>query len=356
MSQSANKTRAKTRGTLITVRSVKEASDGVIIEGVANDATVSDSYNTRFRWTDTCIERSRLGIVLFNHNKDLAIGRNIDMDRKNDGSLWVRDRIHPEAISPVGVSYAELARDGILNSISIRMDEDAGLEYGPDYDTITPNYMPEHSIVTLPSNTQSTFTSATRSMVDQLEATPEGQDVMRLWRLGFEPPTVRSAPQEEAVKTKTRDRRTTDPTRAAGPLSLDLLQQRLSKLISASKGDDYWSYTYLVAVYDDYCVWCEYNEGDYYRQGYTVDASGEVTLTGTEQEVLPQWMVVGGSDETDDVLRGLTRDVAEIKTLLTPSPPLSDITQTLRAAFEPQTPKPTDTDLARSLAERAFQS
>ena len=174
MSQPANKTRAKTRGALITVRSVKEASDGVIIEGIANDATVSDSYHTRFRWTDTCIERSRLGIVLFNHNKDLAIGRNIDMDRNKDGSLWVRDRIHPEAISPVGVSYAELARDGILNSISIRMDEDAGLEYGRDYDTITPNYMPEHSIVTLPSNTQSTFTSATRSMVALHQPTENG--------------------------------------------------------------------------------------------------------------------------------------------------------------------------------------
>jgi len=78
------------------------------------------------------------------------------------------------------------------------------------------------------------------------------------------------------------------------------------------KRDDYWAYAYLVAVYDDFCVWCEASEGDYYRQGYTVDAAGEVTLTGTEQEVLPTWTVVGGADDEgseDLVLRDPRRGV-----------------------------------------------
>jgi HK97 family phage prohead protease len=171
-----------------TIRAVEREGNGdLIVEGVANDATVTDSYNTRFVFTDACLERTGNPIVLFNHDPDAPIGRALSLSRTASGSLAIKARVEPEARTKMGLCVGDLVERGVLNGFSIRFDPDADYKPGREYDTITPNYLPEISVVTLPSNTASTFTPAVRSILEQLETTPEGQAIAAAYRLATAP-------------------------------------------------------------------------------------------------------------------------------------------------------------------------
>jgi HK97 family phage prohead protease len=177
-----------------TIRSAKRAEDGsLLISGIANDTTVTDSYNTRFVFTDHCLERTGLPIILFNHDPDAPIGRGVSLSRAKDGSLALQARIEPQAMTKMGLSIGELIEKNVLNGFSVRFDTDAEYKPGRDYDTIIPNYLPEISVVTLPSNTASKFSPIVRSLLDKLEETSEGAEIAATYRLT----RAEVAPKEE---------------------------------------------------------------------------------------------------------------------------------------------------------------
>src|SRR5690348_9715613 len=121
------------------IRSVEKTADGLVIEGIANDTNTTDSYNTRFRFTRECVERSKGGPVLFNHTTGAPCARAPSM-RETRRGLWVRDVIHPDARMPNGITVADAVESGLLNAFSIRFDENARVERGKQYDTIVPGY------------------------------------------------------------------------------------------------------------------------------------------------------------------------------------------------------------------------
>ena len=259
----------------------KETAEGgpLVITGVANDANTTDSYGTRIRVSQRALDAfMQNSILLFNHDVHNPIGTVRSIGYVGS-QLRAEAEIHPDAKTPAGANIADLVRSGVLRAFSVRID-DVTEKPQKDYTQMDADTMDELSIVTLPSNRPSLFQMRSKGV--QIHGAEE---------------MIMEEESEQTTAINPADLRGKDLTRAAGPLSLDLLTQRLRKLISTMKADDYWSYSYLVAVYDDFCVWCEASEGDYYRQGYTVDAAGEVTLTGVEQEVLPAWTVVGGADD-----------------------------------------------------------
>ena len=265
----------------------QEDNGELIVEGVANDADVTDSFNTR-------IKVSQRGLTSFMDNPvclymhDMANPVGVFRSVGYVGSkLKVQAAIHPDARTPSGANIADLVRSGVLRAFSIRFDEYKETR-GKDYTQIDADALDEISIVTLPSNKASLFSMRSK---------------------GIQMHGVEELMTEEAVKVA--DKRNPDTVRSGGVLSLQLLTQRLGALISDTKSDgDWYSGAYLVAVYDDVVVWTEYAEATFYQQGYAVDATGAVTLTGTEQEVLPSWTVVGGADNDD--ARAATRDTGDM--------------------------------------------
>ena len=168
----------------LNIRRQESSDGGLVIEGSANNVDTVDSYRTRFRFTDDCIAASRGHVILWNHDTDAPIGRNLEMSMRGS-DLWVRDEIDAEAVTPYGRSIPDLVRKGIVNGLSIRFDNDAAVEFGRDSDVISPNRLEEHSIVTLPSNHASTMSPALRSVLRSLEQSNEGQDIARIFRIGF---------------------------------------------------------------------------------------------------------------------------------------------------------------------------
>lgn len=256
----------------------EEGSDTLVITGVANDANSTDSYGTRIKVTQKALDGFMLNpVLLFNHDVHNPIGTVRSIGYVN-GQLRAEAEIHPDARTNTGASISDLVRSGVLRAFSVRIDECSETRQ-KDYTQLDADVLDELSIVTLPSNRPSLFQMRAKGIelhgVEELELLP-------------------------AEPAKVPDLRKVSATRAAGPLSLQLLTQRLGALISETKSDnDWYSTAYLVAVHDDFCVWSEYGEGTFYQQGYTVDAAGIVTLTGTELEVLPAWTVVGGADIED---------------------------------------------------------
>ncbi|WP_310584093.1 HK97 family phage prohead protease [Deinococcus sp.] len=245
----------------------------LLLQGIANDANVTDSFGTRIRLSQRALDGFMTNAVcLYSHDVSEPIGT-IRSIAYNGGKLEVEAAILPGTRTPSGTDIQNLIRAGALNAFSIRFDEYKTRQVG-DYTQIDAEVLDEISVVSLPSNRASLFQMRSK---------------------GIE---LHGAEELMPEQIRTADARKAEATRAAGPLDFSLLMQRLSVLICDEKSDgDYWSSAYLVAVYDDVCVWSEYGEATYYQQGYAVDAAGTVTLTGAEQEVIPQWKVVGGADD-----------------------------------------------------------
>ena len=301
-----------------TIRAEGRAEDGSLeISGIANEAETTDSYNTRFVFTDACLQRSGLPVTLFNHDPDSPIGRAVSLTRTANGSLAIKARIEPEAVTKMGLSIGQLVEKGVLNGFSIRFDPDAEIKMGREFDTITPNYLPEISVVTLPSNAASTFSPAVRSILEQLEETPEGSAIAALYRLEnpaepeqapeAQPPEPEPQPLEPQTPEPTRhvpDRRT---ARSGGPLNYADLCGKLYDAVAAMGhgSSDYLYSTYPAAIYDDYVIVCWADDNEYTQHPYTVSAEGEVTVAPDGVDVLPTWTPVAESaDEAGDAAAG----------------------------------------------------
>lgn len=263
----------------------------VYVEGVANDASVTDSYRTRFRFTEDCMRESEGIKLLFNHNPDFIVGA-VERLWKDGNNLMFRGKVRRSAKTPGGDSIGELVEDGLLNEASIHFDRDAKYEYGKEYDTITPNYLHEISLTPIPSNRGSKFNKRFLDTLRQLEAeNPEAHTLARALRLGME-----ALGEEEA------EHRTLFFLRDSGPLSHSNLENRLWMLMEQRAGGEYYSYS-ITAIYDDYLVYCDYRMGKFYKCSYAVDENGNVTLGDDDTEVLMTFVEVNNemSEERTEV-------------------------------------------------------
>jgi len=346
----------------LNLRASQTADGPLKISGVANDASVTDSYGTRVSVSQRALDQFMdNSVMLLNHDVHNPVGKFTKAEYRGN-KLYVEGEVDPDARTNTGANVAELCRKGILKAFSIRFDEYKETRQ-KDYMQIEAEALDEISIVTLPSNKASLFNMRSKGIEmhgaeelitqrgrraaagfkvgDRVEVKPgsahtmggvtmggagtveeistpalgirldDMPDEMHKWYVADELEASDTPANDDATGEMDMERSAADArkaiTRAAGPLDFSLLMQRLSGLIADEKSDgDYWSSAYLVAVYDDVCVWSEYGEATYYQQGYTVDASGNVTLTGTEQEVIPQWKVVGGADD-----EGAERSISE---------------------------------------------
>ena len=287
------------------IQNATATDSGFIIEGIANDATETDSFKTRFRWTDDCINRSIGGTLLFNHDANLIAGRNLEMDRRSDGSLWVRDEVDLTPQMENGLTYSDAIKRGYLNGLSIRFDPDALFIRGKEFDTIVPNIIPEHSITPLPANRASRISEFTRSILSKLEREPEGQEIAGAFRLMVD--GLKGDPMPDQ-RTSPKHFEKLNLMRAAGPLEFGLLYRRLNEALSDMKEYD-WECG-IAAVMDDSviisCDWGAY----FYKHAYTVDADGNVAIAPERTEVLPMWREVNAGSSANPAEADETVDAA----------------------------------------------
>lgn len=249
----------------------------VKIAGVANDASVTDSFGTRIRLSQQALDAFMSNpVMLYNHDVHNPIGTFTRIAYEGD-RLVVEGEIDEDARTPTGASIADLARKGIVKALSIRFDEFKETR-GKDFTQLDADVLDEISVVTLPSNRASLFNLRSKGV--HLHGAPELLD--------------RTLPARRVA-----DLRTPATTRAAGPLSLDILERRLRTQINKLNEEADWDEWYsLVGIYDDVVIYQEYYASRFYQVAYTVTDDGEVTLSGAPVEVLPAWTPVG-SGETD---------------------------------------------------------
>ena len=146
------------------VRTVTELDTGSVrIAGVANDASVTDTYGTRVKFTQRALDGFKSNpVLLFNHDTDNPIGTVTSVEYRGT-QLWAEAEIHPEARTPSGASIAALTRSGVLRAFSVRFDEYTEARSG-DHTAITADAMDELSVVTLPSNKPSLFSMRSRGV------------------------------------------------------------------------------------------------------------------------------------------------------------------------------------------------
>ena len=90
-------------------------------------------------------------------------------------------------------------------------------------------------------------------------------------------------------------------------LSHDDIRSALYNLLDAVSESGY-SYAWIAEVYDNKFIYCDYNEGKFYRQSYTRDGDN-VSLEDNKVEVFSEWL----SKEEKDALDALKADYAKLK-------------------------------------------
>ncbi|GGO19539.1 HK97 family phage prohead protease [Deinococcus humi] len=248
------------------VRTVQDATDGAVkIAGVANDSSVTDSFGTRIKFSQRALDGFKTNpVLLFNHDTDNPIGTVTSVEYRGS-QLWAEAEIHPDARTPAGASITALVRSGVLRAFSVRFDE-YKQERAADHISIQADAMDELSVVTLPSNKPSLFQARAKGV--KLHG---AEEIITAEEVG-----------------RALDARS-DETRAAGVLEHQTLSSRLYAAINEMSD---WR-CQLIAIYDDFCVYVDYESRRYFRKEYSVDESGNVSLGGEAVEVLPQWQAVG---------------------------------------------------------------
>lgn len=90
-------------------------------------------------------------------------------------------------------------------------------------------------------------------------------------------------------------------------LSHDDIRTALYNLLAATSEEGYY-YTWIVEVYDDKFIYCDYEENKFYRQGYSKDGDS-VTLGDNKVEVFSEWL----SGDEKDALDKLKADYSTLK-------------------------------------------
>ena len=291
-----------------------DESNSIEVKVTVNDATSTDQHGTRFAWTPECVRETGNPIVLWNHDTDSVIGRVTSLSRSKNGSLEATLKIDTRTTMANGMTHADAIREGYVDGVSFRFDADAKFTRGKQYDTIEPNFLPEVSIVSLPSNRSSTI-----------------EEFIRSRRSGKPARNTREADDLEPDVIARFDRRATN-TRSAGPLDFGTLFARLREEIMEipDYAECYWRVN-LHAVFDGFLiVSTEY--GAYLKQhNYTVDANGNVTVDPVSVDVICSFTAVNATEEAVE-----TRAVnwtAEDLTRALQAKPVDPITEAIRSAF-----------------------
>ena len=90
-------------------------------------------------------------------------------------------------------------------------------------------------------------------------------------------------------------------------LSHDDIRCALYSLLAATNDDGY-SYAYIIEVYDNRFIYCDYQENKFYRQGYTKDGDN-VALDENKVEVFNEWL----SKDEKEALDTLKADYSMLK-------------------------------------------
>lgn len=248
-----------------------EDDGSVLVEGIANDASVTDSYGTRIRVSDAAISEYLAGnpILLFNHNADNPIGVVTAMFYDGDQLRCVA-RVFADARTPTGASIVLLIRNKVLRGFSIRFSCNAGGVQKRDHLALTADELDELSIVTLPSNKPSLFGVRQKGV------------------------QVRAYEVDMTVKNENiriQDARPED-MRADVPFESIEAALREMRWENALVDGDYDEA--VMMTYAGYAILTDDYGATFWRQEYST-TDGTVTLTGEPVQVLPEWVPVGAA-------------------------------------------------------------
>jgi HK97 family phage prohead protease len=273
----------------INTRDISTSSDesnSIEVKVTVNDATSTDQHGTRFAWTPECVRETGNPIVLWNHDTDSVIGRVTSLQRAKNGSLEATLKIDTRTVMANGMTHADAIREGYVDGVSFRFDADAKFTRGNQFDTIEPNFLPEVSIVSLPSNRSSTIEEFIRSHRSGKPARNAAS-------------TTRTLEPDVLAKLDRRN------TRAAGVLNMTMLYARLEEAVEdmpeykSGWDDAEGEYNYgghIASVYDEYVIVSMEWGVSYCKHGYSVDANGIVTIDPVGVDVLPTWSETGMTD------------------------------------------------------------
>jgi len=100
-------------------------------------------------------------IILFNHNKDLPVGKGIDAKVDEEG-LWMKVRISQSEVPEIK-KVRDLVEEGILNSFSVGIDVESEKETEDSIHLMGVDLL-ESSIVSIPMNQESQFELSTKML------------------------------------------------------------------------------------------------------------------------------------------------------------------------------------------------
>lgn len=145
---------------------IKEISeDGVTFEGWANKAVVDD-MGDMMKFDRVDMRRyEKNPIILYNHNRDLPIGRALDKKITEQG-LWIKAKIS-NSKDPF-VSYVrDLVKEGILKTLSIGFEPKQEQRNSDGVNEIKEWRLNEISVVTLPANIDAEFALTAKALAEK---------------------------------------------------------------------------------------------------------------------------------------------------------------------------------------------
>lgn len=112
---------------------------------------------------------------------------------------------------------------------------------------------------------------------------------------------------EEGTGEEEHDEETADNFELRYEISHDDIRSALYNLLGAESEDGYW-HTWIVEVYDSKFIYQDYNDGKFYRRGYSKDGDN-ISLGEDSVEVFSEWL----SKDEKDALETLKAEYAVLK-------------------------------------------
>lgn len=141
----------------------KSGKDGIVIEGLANAATVDRMKEVILPKAWDLENYKKNPVILFDHGHDptfgyMPIGKAVAIEARDEG-LYVKALISSSKSEKIS-AIRDLIDEGILKTFSVGFDPKASEKHkdDPDINVITSAELIENSIVPIPMNQDSTFT------------------------------------------------------------------------------------------------------------------------------------------------------------------------------------------------------
>lgn len=139
--------------------------DEVVFEGYANVGIVDDAGDL-MKFDKVDMRRyDKNPVLLYNHNRDLPIGRAIER-RLEEKGLWIKGKIS-NSKDPFVSYIRDLVKEGILKTLSIGFRTKKEMMNKSGVNEIMEWILDEISVVTLPCNMEAEFALAAKSLADK---------------------------------------------------------------------------------------------------------------------------------------------------------------------------------------------